>query len=304
MRFVVLVALCMAHVACAGESSVVRYEPIQPKDRLELVWIDTDPVSRPNQTADIDDVLAVRMVTNAHIPVRGLSTVDGNGSAVVTWQSARLEFRSLSLHRGRPKAGCNNPAVAALLRELRRGPLTVLALGPLTNIAQAISCDRKATEQIERIVAVAGRQPGEVFRLGSGLWPRALRDLNYETDREAFQTVLRSGIELHLVPFAAGNRVRLSYGDLHRLPEHLRERSWSWMLILWFAGGGATLPAFDQTAASYLIWPHLFECRGVSIEAGGDLVVHLRSGRGGHPHRLCLPPHPDRLKRAMRRFLR
>ncbi len=86
-----------------------------------------------------------------------------------------------------------------------------------------------------------------------------LRDLNYEMDRRAFRIVLESGVPVDLVPFAAGNRIRLRYRDLSRLPPHLLERAWSWSLILWFMGGGGTLPAFDQTAAALLLWPGAFD---------------------------------------------
>ncbi|WP_416899266.1 MAG: nucleoside hydrolase [Minwuia sp.] len=299
-----MLTFCLAMAACTGKPPQTVFEPVAASIRSTPLWIDTDMVSRSNQTADIDDVLAVRMILNARLAVEGLSTASGNASAAATWESARREFRDLPLHRGRPGTSCRNPAVAGLLKALRQGSLTVLALGSLTNIAQAIRCDRNAASRIDRVVAVAGRRPGEAFRLGEGLWDRELRDLNYETDRDAFRTVLESGVPLHLVPFAAGNQIRLDFADLRTLPDRLRDRAWSWMLILWFVGGGATLPAFDQAAASYLIWPHLFRCSDVSIEAGDDLLLHESMGHRDSTSKVCMPRRASRLKRVLLRLHR
>ncbi|WP_417519717.1 nucleoside hydrolase [Minwuia sp.] len=299
-----IAALCCLCVACGTQerrTGLAELAPL-PIHAGTSLWIDTDPVSRPNQTADIDDVLAVRMILASGIRIEGISTTHGNGSAEETWQSAVTEFETMPLHRGQPAAGCVNPAVAGLATVLHATAVTILALGPLTNIAQLLACHPRLGSRIVRIVAVAGRHPGERFRLGGGSTGIELRDLNYETDRAAFRAVLTSGVPVDLVPFAAGNRVRLTYDDLDGMPERLRDRAWSWALILWFAGGGGTLPAFDQTAAGLLLWPGLYGFEPVIAEAGQDLILRPDRGTGRATLRRCLPRDAPQLKQRIRRL--
>lgn len=301
MMTIALCFLCVACVAPDRQTGPAELAPA-PVSTGSPVWIDTDPVSRPNQTADIDDVLAVRMLLGSGIAIEGISTTHGNGTAEETWRSARAEFPDPLLHHGQAAAGCANPAVAGLARILQASALTILALGPMTNIAQLLDCHPLLAGRISRIIAVAGRRPGERFRLGDGLVSRELRDLNYETDRVAFRTVLASGIPIDLVPFAAGNMIRLAYGDLGGLPERLRERAWSWALILWFAGGGGTLPAFDQTAAGLLLWPTTYDFEPVAAVTGENLILRPVGHGNQSALRRCLPRDASHLRQNIRRL--
>lgn len=289
--------------ACGAEHVTLRAgDLIPPAQQAHPIWVDFDPVSRPNQTADIDDVLALRLLQNTGPKIAGVSTTAGNGDADETYRSARAEFTALSIHKGGPGSDCRNPAIAALSAALTEQRLTILALGPLTNLALLLTCRPELAGRIVRIVAVAGRLPGEKLELGQSRGGQ-LRDLNYETDRRAFRTVLESGVPVSLAPFAAGNAVRLRYGDLTDLPPHLRDRAWSWALILWFAGGGGTLPAFDPAAAGLLLWSDLYRCDAVSAEAEHDLILRPVVSPEQTRFRRCVPRDPDRLHRAMRRWL-
>ncbi|GJL87189.1 MAG: hypothetical protein DHS20C03_08980 [Minwuia thermotolerans] len=242
------------------------------------------------------------MLLNAGTRIAGISTTAGNGDADETYRSARAEFGRLSIHRGGPGSDCDNAAIATLSAALTEQRLTILALGPLTNIAILLTCHPELTGRIARIITVAGRLPGEKLALGQSRGSQ-LRDLNYETDRRSFHTVLQSGVPVSLAPFAAGNAIRLGYGDLTDLPPRLRDRAWSWALILWFAGGGGTLPAFDPAAAGLLLWPDLYRCDAVSVQAGHDLVLPPVVPPEESRIRRCVPRDPSRLHRAMRRWL-
>lgn len=289
--------------ACGVEPAFLRAgDRTPPAQQAHPIWVDFDPVSRPNQTADIDDVLALRLLQNAGPKIAGVSTTAGNGDADDTYRSARAEFGRLSIHRGGPSSDCDSAAIAALSTVLTEQRLTILALGPLTNLAILLTCRPELAGRIVRIIAIAGRLPGERLELGKS-GEGQLRDLNYETDRRAFRTVLQSGVPLSLAPFAAGNAIRLRYGDLSDLPPHLRDRAWSWALILWFAGGGGTLPAFDPAAAGLLLWPDLYRCNAVSVEAEHNLVLRPVVSPEESRIRRCVPSKPDLLHRAIRRWL-
>lgn len=62
------------------------------------------------------------------------------------------------------QGGASTPAERALREALADGPLSIVALGPLTNIAAALRDRLELQANVKRIVAVMGRRPG---------WPAA-----------------------------------------------------------------------------------------------------------------------------------
>ena len=103
------------------------------------------------------------------------------------------------------------PATAPeLLRQIAASagrPITIVALGPLTNLADAVQADPEFVTAVERIVAMGGavKVPGNV-ELGEGVEPPAA-EWNIYADPTAADIVFRSGIPLVLVPLDATNDV-------------------------------------------------------------------------------------------------
>lgn len=147
---------------------------------------------------------------------------------------------------------------------LQREKLTILALGPVTNVATLVQNYPELTEQIEAIVAVAGRRPGQTFVLGEG--GRPLMDMNFEYDSEGFQILLDSGIPIVLAPFEISSKVPLPEADIERFKEApeladfflgpLRD------YVNWYDEHfqiRAIFP-FDALAVAYLTSPDWIEC--------------------------------------------
>ena len=88
-------------------------------------------------------------------------------------------------------------AVAAAADRL----ITVIATGPMTNLAEALAADPSLRSKIERIVTMAGAVdvPGNVD-LGSGPLPA---EWNVYADPTAWDLVLRSGIPMMVIPLDA-----------------------------------------------------------------------------------------------------
>jgi hypothetical protein len=80
-------------------------------------------------------------------------------------------------------------------------PITVIATGPMTNLAEAFAADPSLPSRIERIVAMAGAidVPGNVD-LGQGVLPA---EWNVYADPVAWDQVLRSGVPITMVPLDA-----------------------------------------------------------------------------------------------------
>jgi pyrimidine-specific ribonucleoside hydrolase len=96
-------------------------------------------------------------------------------------------------------------AVPCMLDLIRRSPgdLTLIALGPLTNLAQAFRRDAQAFRQLAEIVIMGGAVtvPGNVTPVA---------EFNIYIDPEAAQVVFASGIPIMLIGLDVTERVRLT----------------------------------------------------------------------------------------------
>jgi inosine-uridine nucleoside N-ribohydrolase len=102
-------------------------------------------------------------------------------------------------------AQVSRDAVACLLDLIRRSPgeLTLVALGPLTNLALAWRRDAYALRQLAEIVIMGGAVtvPGNVTPLA---------EFNIYVDPEAAQVVFASGVSITLIGLDVTERVRLT----------------------------------------------------------------------------------------------
>ena len=83
-------------------------------------------------------------------------------------------------------------AVDLIVEEALRGGLTVIATGPLTNVATALRRAPPVVERLEGVVAMGGA-------IGLGNWTPAA-EFNIWADPEAAQVVLDAGVPVTLVP--------------------------------------------------------------------------------------------------------
>ncbi len=94
-------------------------------------------------------------------------------------------------------------AIAARARE-HGAALTIVALGPLTNIARALDADASAMRAVGRLIVMGGaiRAPGNVT---------ASAEFNFHVDPEAADRVLTSGMRITLVGLDVTHQVRLRW---------------------------------------------------------------------------------------------
>ena len=107
-----------------------------------------------------------------------------------------------------------------LVERLRnaREPIQILALGPLTNIAEALERDRSLAAHIREIVIMGGavHVPGNLQDGGVFHTNNSTAEWNIFIDPLAARIVFRSGVPIRLVALDATNKVRIG-------PEFLRE---------------------------------------------------------------------------------
>ena len=165
------------------------------------------------------------------------------------------------------------PAHAALQKALADGPLTLVSLGPLTNVAAALTDRPDLRANVARLVAVMGRRPGHLFHPAEGAGGGILfghgpvfRDFNFDQDRQAATTVIAMGLPTTLVPYEVARQVMLGDADLGRMDAAGNPAAWvarrarGWLDFWQEDIGREGFYPFDLLAAAYVVEPRLFDC--------------------------------------------
>ena len=227
----------MAHPSPRQDCDVIVYDGTREQGDSVHILIDTDP--------GIDDALALLFAWgSADLQLAGITTVAGN---VTVADATRNVFRLMALRGVTPRPPVAEGAAAPLARPLvtatgyhgadglgnltdwppvqpvlapqgaaaliadtarrAREPLTLVALGPLTNVALALDHDAGALRRLARVVVMGGAVdvPGNVT-------PGA--EFNIHVDPDAAARVLAAGLPLDLVPLDATRQAVLLRADL------------------------------------------------------------------------------------------
>ncbi len=241
------------------------------------VWIDTDAACGHTRRTDPDDCFAIALLLRfAELDIVGISTVAGNAAQhVVDATTRKLVGDTVPVHGG----------WKALQAALEKEPLTLLALGPLTNVAGALGERPELAAHVSRVVAVMGRRPGHIFHPAEGAGGGILfghgpvfRDFNFALDRQAAARILELELPLTLVPYDAARGIELNADDLDRLQPALpwvvgEARGW---LDYWRTDiGRAGFYPFDLLAAAYVVEPSGFRCTRVRARVGRDRTLFI-----------------------------
>jgi len=244
-----------------------------------VIWIDTDPSVMPGGH-EVDDGLAlIQAFHSSEVLVRGISVVFGNAElreAVPIAEQIMEQFGPKNLHPypGAARAeqlGVETPASRALASALQKEALTIVALGPMTNIATVLQQHPELEAQMIRIVAVAGRRPNQHFTTGAnGIKP--FKDFNFELDPKAFQALLASKIPLTLAPWELSSQVWITAADLDQLWADHAELEWLYQSAVdWLARwqerfGVLGFNPFDTLAVGIVIADGSVRCQQLPVE--------------------------------------
>ncbi len=298
------------------------------------VWIDTDPAAGL-ENRDVDDGLAlIQAFHSPELDIRGVSAVFGNTDLENAYPIAQKLTKlygppGLEVFKGAAggnELGKETPASMAIRKALEKEKLTLLVLGPATNIATVLQKSPELASQIKEIIMVAGRRKGQRFTTGTKNL-NAHRDFNFELDPVGMQVILDSSVPLVLAPFEISSQVWLKKEDLDKLErgnEACRflvppARVW---LKLWkdvfFVDG---FNPFDTLAVGYLVNPKLVRwedlpvliqvlqdditeerMQGVESETKPYLIVDSKQ-RTSRRAKYCFAPEPGFKADLLRRLL-
>jgi purine nucleosidase len=190
-------------------------EPLRPGPTR--IILDTD-LAMGAPGSDIDDGFALALaLADPGLRVEVVTTVGGN-SDVVT--STRLTHELLAVLgrtdvpvvQGLP---ADEDAATEIVRRVlaEPGELTLVTIGPLTNVAKALAIEPAVATAVREIVVMGGVY---LEQTNVAVMPG---EYNFWCDPPAAQAVMESGARLRLVGLDVTRRVRLSRDDAERLAD-------------------------------------------------------------------------------------
>jgi inosine-uridine nucleoside N-ribohydrolase len=198
----------------------------------------------------------------------------------------RAKFsQALYAEGGDPKLVHPGTAPDFILSEIRKHPdqITLIAIGPQTNLGAAIDKDPATFRRLKRIVMMGG----SIYRGYNGDSPQA--EWNILCDIPAAQKVFSSGVPLYVMPLdatilkldEAKRKALFDYGS--PLTAQLKELYQEW--------GQPTPTLFDPMAVSYAAKPEL--CPTTALHITVDDKGFTRPGPGAPNAQACLKSDPD-----------
>lgn len=138
------------------------------------------------------------------------------------WRSRANTLAGLELPAN-PAADSGQDAAAMLTDTLRAfpKPVTIVTLGPLTNLAEALQADPALAGQIEQVYIMGGAfdVPGNVGLSGAGI-DNTAAEWNLYIDPRAAAVVLHSGAPVTFVPLDATNQTPITTAFYNRLADN------------------------------------------------------------------------------------
>jgi pyrimidine-specific ribonucleoside hydrolase len=209
------------------------------------------------------------------------------------WRSAADNAYGLTLAPTRPAR--TEPAPAAIASAIRSAlaPVTILELGPWTNLGDAFRDDPSLTSRVERIHAMGGTidHPGNAYRDGAP-WDAPV-EANFAADPIAVERVLATGVPVSLVPLDATDRVPVPADIPERLLAARRSAAVVIALELFarnpfLADAGQFL--WDETATMALVEPGIgaWEELRVALAVEPATPGRLARAANGRPVRALL----------------
>jgi purine nucleosidase len=156
----------------------------------------------------------------------------------------------------------------------RQEGTSIVALGPLTDLAAALDLDLSCARRWSQVIVVGGN------RRSHGRWPPLWPyEFNLTKDRAATAMALREIQSLIVVPLDRACRLRAERAELERLAgstlgDDLQAGSRRWVRRNRWLRGRAGFPVWDLVAAATLCWPHLVRLEAGPLSSGLPLAAY------------------------------
>lgn len=298
------------------------------------IIIDTDP--------GIDDALAIAIALYSEkLDVKLITTVAGNvGIDKTTYNALRLlkffekENIPVAVGADKPlirtyedassvhgKSGMEgydfeeptqtpieDNAVNAMYKVIMESkePITIVAIGPLTNVALLLKVYPEVKEKIKEVVMMGG----SASRGNMGV----MSEYNVAVDPEAAHILFHSGLDITMVGLDVGIKALVLPEDSEEIRTMNKTGEMAYSLFKKYRGGSFNtgLKMYDSTALAYLLAPELYEIveTYVDVELAGSMtagctLVDLR-GYLKQPNnaKVCLDINQDKFREWFKECIR
>lgn len=286
--------------------------PLSPAPERAKVIIDTDIGD------DVDDAFALALALESpELDVIGITTAWGDthlrarlverflaetsragipvAEGVVT--KSKSPFTQARWAEGGPPSSPHPGAVDFLLEQIGRHPgeVTLIAIGPLTNIGVAIEKNPITFHRLKRVVLMGGSIHRHYGDLGYAPDRGPEPEYNIFSDIPAAQKLFSSGVPILMMPL---DSTQLKLDEVKRaLLFSTGTRLANALAALYYQWGQLTPTLFDAMAVAYAIQPQLCPVQPMHIQV--DQQGYTRPTPGAPNASVCLNSDSDQFFRFL-----
>ncbi len=294
--------------SCLAQSAISS----APSNSAEKIIIDTDIGS------DIDDALAVALALQSpEFKILGISSAWGDthlrarllsrflretgrpdipvAMGIAKHPPGKMDLLSQAPYAERAPADQNYPnAVDFLLEQIRLHPgdITLIAIGPETNLGAAIDRDAATFRKLKRVVLMGGSVYRGYSQFNYGKTHGPDPEWNILCDIQAAQKVFSSGVPLHVMPL---DSTQIKLQELERAAIFKTGTALTDALLVlyaqWSQGATQTPTLFDAVAVGYAMHPEL--CPTQPLRLRVDDQAYTRVEPGPPNAQVCLRSNSD-----------
>jgi inosine-uridine nucleoside N-ribohydrolase len=283
-----------------SSSIFAQTETSAPRDRAtERIIIDTDI------GGDIDDAFAVGLALQSpEFKILGISSAWGDthlrarllsrllketgrtdipvAMGIAKHPAGKLDTLSQARYAEGGPADENYPnAVEFLLDQIRRypGEITLIAIGPETNLGAAIERDAATFRKLKRVVLMGGSVYRGYSQFNYGKTHGPEPEWNILCDIQAAQKVFSSGVPLYVMPLDSTQikLQELERAEIFKTGTALIDA----LLVLytqWSRGGSQTPTLFDAVVVAYATHPELCPTQPMRLRVDDQGYTRVETG--------------------------
>jgi purine nucleosidase len=172
----------------------------------------------------------------------------------------------------------------------RPGQVTLLAVGPLQNVADALRIEPKLPSLVKRVVLMSGS-------IGASAWSSGpIPEWNVVRATSDAQLVYSAGLPMTIVPLDSTTYVQLKDDERERVRKHKSPLSGALEALyrLWIETPTSRMTLHDQMAVAETVRPGAFfgTCAPLSLIVDGEGYTRVNAERG-KPTGVCREPKRD-----------